>query len=386
MKLALRFVLLFCFFRVLRPLPLFGQGPACRDANATIWYETPLDDAPNPYSCLILRVLSKDASTQIAIRCGAMSQSLDSSPTRQSDDGGRTWHKAPEDVPAQFPYFSLVQPVPGKSTQYRYIEDVGLYIRSDDAGKTWSLPEYRIDGISRMEFAAKALGIHFHPRDYTVQFGISAIGPDDPMKLYSGIALVPWGAMLHLSTTLDPKSPQVPSLPGLYESSDGGETWKKSMEGPLINSPLGISGSSPKILFAMGEEGAIKSEDGRRSWKPVGQNAGLRRKPLLKIYQQDPNMKEKTVDEEFSVSQFVIDPQDPDVVFIVSNKGFYRSLDGGRTWCLLNLGFDELDAASNMVLNPTKPQEIFFGTAHGVFHSVDRSENIEKIFPTPELK
>jgi len=190
---------------------------------------------------------------------------------------------------------------------------------------------------------------------------------------------------LRLSTSLDPKSRQVYSLPGLYESRDGGDTWKRSIEGPLINSPLGLSKISPRIFFAMGADGAIKSEDGGRNWKLVGQTTELKRKPLLKLY-RDSKMKEKSIDEEFSVSQFAVDPKNPDVVFMVSNKGFYRSLDGGRTWCLLNLGFDELDAATNLVFNPTKPQELFVGTTHGVFRSADRGEHFEQVFPTPGLK
>lgn len=384
----LRFIILVSFILALASQLLLSQeGSLCRNASTPIWYDTYLADAPNPYSCLVLRVIPKGASTHIDVACGRGLQSafaLESSPNWQSDDGGLAWRKALPEIPAQFPHV-LFQPVSGKDTQYRYIEDTGLYLRSDDGGKTWFLPEYKIEGLPRERFIESVGGGQFRAKDYAVQFGIAAADPDDPMKLYSGIALVPWGVMLRLSTTLDPKSPQVYSLPGLYVSQDGGDTWKKSVDGPLINSPLGLSKTSPKIFFAMGADGAIKSEDGGKKWELVGQAAELKRKPLLKIY-RDTKMKEKSIDQEFCVSQFAVDPKNPDVVFIVSNKGFYRSLDGGRTWCLLNLGFDELDAATNLVFNPTKPEEIFVGTTHGVFHSADQGEHFEQVFPTAEIK
>lgn len=383
----LRFIILVSFIVALEPRLLLSQEePQCRNATTPVWYDSHLADAPSPYNCLVLRVIPKGGSTHIDVACGPGSQSaspLESNPNWRSENGGLTWRSGFPEVSAQFPHV-LFQPVPGKDTQYRYIEDVGLYLRSDDGGKTWFLPEYKIGGLHRKEFIERVGGGRFRARDYAVVFGIAAVGSDDPLKIYSAIALIPWGAQLRLNTTLDPKSPQVYSLPGLYESLDGGETWKKSMKGPLINSPLGISGSNPRIMFAMGVDGAMKSEDGGRNWKPVGQNAELKRKPLLKIY-RDSKMKEKSIDEEFSVSQFAVDPMNPDAVFIVSNKGFYRSLDGGRTWCLLNLGFDELDAATNLVFNAAKPQEIFVGTTHGVFHSADQGEHFERVLPPAEI-
>lgn len=361
-------------------------GQSCRSAGARVLYDTYSSDVDYPFDCTILRVIPKDAVTTVTIACTPPTKtafSLESSPNWESKDGGHTWHKALDDVPAQFPRI-LFQPVLETNTQYRYIEDLGLYLRSDDGGKTWFLPEYRINGISRWEFMEQFDNGRFQRRNYAVDLAIVSADAHDPLKLYAEIGFVPWGVMLDLSNTLDPRSPQALTLPGLYESSDGGESWKKSLEGPSRDSPLGISPSDPKVMFAMGTKAVIKSENGGQDWGPVGQNAELTTKPLIKIHQYSKSG--KSANEEFTVSQLTVDPENSNVVFIVSNKGFFRSLNGGKTWCLLNLGFDELDAARNLIFNMKKPQEIFLGTRRGVFHSLDEGNHIEKLFPPHNSK
>jgi hypothetical protein len=353
---------------------LSAAEKSCRNLGTTVLYERPLTDVESPYDCKVLRVVSRGPEQIVTIACppGPRSAfSLGQSSNWESKDGGRSWYKMNENIPSQFP-FTLFQPVWEKSVLYRYISELGLFLRSDDGGTKWSLPQFRIEGLSPEQFVEHSGGGKFHE----VFFFIAAADPHNPLKLYASISLYPWGNMVGLSDSLNAQNPQVIALPGLYESSDGAETWKKSMKEPSNKSPLGISALNPEIMFAVGKDGVIKSGNGGKDWDPVGQNADLLRKPLLKS-----KTRNEAANEDFEVSEFAIDPTESRSVFIVSNKGFYRSLDGGRNWCLLDLGFDELDAARSLVFNPRKPEELFLGSARGVFRSTDRGEHSEKIFP-----
>jgi hypothetical protein len=88
----------------------------------------------------------------------------------------------------------------------------------------------------------------------------------------------------------------------------------------------------------------------------------------------------KAVDS-FEVVQFVIDPSNENIVFVVPNKGIYRSLDGGGTWCLLDLGFDEIEGVHSIAISSPHPLEIFVGTTHGVSYSSDRGCHFTRIYP-----
>jgi photosystem II stability/assembly factor-like uncharacterized protein len=55
-----------------------------------------------------------------------------------------------------------------------------------------------------------------------------------------------------------------------------------------------------------------------------------------------------------------------------SNEHIHRSLDGGDTWTLLNLGFDRLHAIHNLAVDPLRTNRLFVGTDRGLFISEDR--------------
>ncbi len=81
--------------------------------------------------------------------------------------------------------------------------------------------------------------------------------------------------------------------------------------------------------------------------------------------------------------EFVFDPTSAQVVYMRSTKGVHRSLDGGDTWQLLNLGFDRLNAVNSFAVDPLQPNRVFAGTDRGLFVSEDRGCTFAKM-PTPE--
>jgi hypothetical protein len=329
-------------------------------------------------NCDIVRILSAERNPAVTIRCPSgppLLLGIAGQKELTSTDLGHSWREGdplhPVPYSATLPDGQLIQSPSSSSIQYRRLQDIGLYLRSEDAGQTWLLPEFKIEGESR-EQAFSRLGV---TKFYTIEFHLLAIHSREPRHLYARIFPEPWAAMIWIAGPLTNIE-----VPGVYESTDGGENWQKVRDTPVGTTTLGISSANPSLLYAHGAAGVFKSENAGKEWSIVGENDLLIKQPLT-TWDEDPKATEPAPRINFETYQFVLDPQDPEVVFIVSNKGFYRSMNGGKTWCLLNLGFDEIGSTTSLAFNPERPAEIFLGTSRGVFHSKDRGAHIEKIFP-----
>ena len=106
----------------------------------------------------------------------------------------------------------------------------------------------------------------------------------------------------------------------LYRTMDGGQTWKKIMNGlpnkDMARPGVHIAQSEPNIIYLMTEfEGggtAFKSEDRGENWKMVN---------------DDPNINFRP----FYYSDVRVDPNQPNVLFSISGR-LSRSKDSGNTW------------------------------------------------------
>ena len=119
---------------------------------------------------------------------------------------------------------------------------------------------------------------------------------------------------------------------GIYKTLDDGITWKNISDGFLKTGTVGsiaVSESNPNIVIAgMGEhaargvmtsmgDGVYKSTDAGKTWKHIG------------------------LDKTRHISDVIINPTNPDIIFVAaqgaqyganSERGVYRSIDGGITW------------------------------------------------------
>ncbi len=208
-----------------------------------------------------------------------------------------------------------------------------------------------------------------HHNDYVIEFEITAIHPLRPLTIYATAKVAP------------PRRPegdfreQYP-LKGMYISEDGGENWMQFSEsvGTFNKYPryvvLGISPSNPNVMFAAGERGILRSSDGGRTWRPVGQNDLLNLEPLdTEDRAAGIKMPRKVL---LNPTEFVFDPTSAQVVYMVSKEGIHRSLDGGDSWVLLDLGFDRLDGINSAAVDPLQPNRVFVGTDRGLFMSEDQ--------------
>ena len=100
---------------------------------------------------------------------------------------------------------------------------------------------------------------------------------------------------------------------GLYESSDGGRTWRKGFL--ARQDAMNLVRTRSGRVWAAGHYVLFASDDGRRTWEEV-RPSGL---PSLDLH------------------GFAADPRNGNTLYAaVAQKGLYRSRDGGRTFVLVS--------------------------------------------------
>ena len=221
----------------------------------------------------------------------------------------------------------------------------GMY-RSLDAGKTWK-------SISPKSFGSIAkISIHpKNPDEVLIASMGRVFGPNPERGIYkttNGGAT--WTLVLKRSGTLgdstgaidiqrDPHNPRIlyASLwqayrnaysmssggkgSGLFQSVDGGETWKELSTQPGL--PKGVLGKirvacSPAQrdrVWAMIEHengGLFRSDDAGATWMKVSEDRNIRQRPWY-------------------FSHIIADPKNADIIYAL-NVGIFRSTDGGRTF------------------------------------------------------
>jgi hypothetical protein len=246
-----------------------------------------------------------------------------------------------------------------------------LDVRSHDAGSTWQQLVPRIDGLPSEDFA-----FSFTKRKgYRVEFNLAAIAPRDPQTVYAGM-------------TLKGDVNDRTFWPATYVSHDSGDTWTKFTDDVWGSQPIGTSPVDPNVMYGVhfergtGRRVIVKSADGGRHWSPVSEYRALNESVRFKGETRSKQRRRERIRPIYiDVAQWVFDPSDVNIVYLVSNKGVYRTINGGQNWCLLDFGIDAWDGVSEMVLNPLNPREIFIGAFAGIFRSEDRGCHFENISP-----
>ena len=149
---------------------------------------------------------------------------------------------------------------------------------------------------------------------------------------------------------------------GLYLSRDGGKTWankglKKSehiskiIVHPTDSNTLWVAAQGP-LWSSGGERGLYKSTDGGNSWKQT-----------------------MDLDEWTGVTDLVIDPRDPNVLYAASwqrhrnvaaymgggpGTALYKSVDGGERWRKLKTGLPSSEMGKiGLIISPQKPDVLY---------------------------
>ena len=175
----------------------------------------------------------------------------------------------------------------------------------------------------------------------------------------------------------------------LYRTMDGGQTWKKIMNGlpkkDMARPGVHIAQSEPNIIYLMTEfEGggtAFKSEDRGENWKMVNDDPNINFRPFyysdVRVDPNQPNVLfsisgrlSRSKDSGNTWEQIAktvhgdhqalwIDPTNSKYILNGSDGGFQRSFDGGDTWEIINN--IELSQFYQMEIDNKKPYNIYGG-------------------------
>jgi photosystem II stability/assembly factor-like uncharacterized protein len=180
---------------------------------------------------------------------------------------------------------------------------------------------------------------------------------------------------------------------GIYKTTDAGMRWVNVSDGFVNTASVGalaVAPSDPDIVYAgMGEDtarantlhsgdGIYKSSDGGKSWTHLGLAATE------------------------VISRIVIDPKNPDVVYVAAQgplyapsdaRGIYRTDDGGKTWKKV-LFVGNTAGVADLSMDSADPHVLYaavwdhcrhpwalrqFGPGSGVYKSIDGGDSWTRI-------
>jgi hypothetical protein len=302
---------------------LYLEGPqqncACQDNGSEPEYQSIPSDTIFPEPRVVQTIHNGDtAKIRITHDLNDSGRTVE----LESSDGGRHWRRL---ASANRAPVTLVQ---SGHMFYRYDNDDNIFERSRDGGIHWERPQFQLveQTTSGRGGANAALNKDFY-------FTFSAVNPKEPSSLYGCI---------------EAGSPQhgIPIVAGLYVSHDAGDHWAFLTDEVQIRRegegcPLGISPANPDVMVAHGQSDIVLSRDGGKSWIPVSGSKQLESPARLQGYTKSaaPGGHGWPFPWTFLiVSQIQFLPTDPNTLFLVTNKGVYKTTDTGSSWCHLDTG------------------------------------------------
>jgi hypothetical protein len=288
----------------------------------------------------------------------------------RSEDGGLTWRPDSQ--------FRKPQSSSSEETATVYKEEEnGLLSRSVDGGMHWRECQLNVNGLTAQEFVSKVA-----KNDHaTLTVNLIAVHPRDPAIVYGTLTV-----RIHNAYA------KYIDLPGIYSSQDAGDHWSMFTQdadgrNQVERTKLAIDPSDPRRMIAHGKSGLVISIDGGQSWSPIGQQADLEAPAELKGRREEiakrkdassiPLFPEFTY---LALLQVEFQPGNPDIIYLVTNKGLYKTQDSGRTWRLIYAGAPMYYELNSLLIDPNDPNRLFIGTRDRVLVSEDGGCHFKTIF------
>lgn len=243
----------------------------------------------------------------------------------RSVDGGQTWTevdspKLPEgqvnrdQTVAAVRYLWFIQPGPASQPGRIYLgTDPGALFVSDDGGSSWALNEalWNEPERTRNWFG----GGRDQPGIHSI-----AIDPRDPAHLF--VAL---------------------SCAGVYESTDGGASWKarnKGLKAEFLPNPdaevghdphyFALCEGTPDVAWQQNHCGVFRSTDGSQTWTDISEADGPARFGfVIAADPRDP------------LTAWVVPAESDEVRIAVKGLSVSRTTDGGQTWTSFRTGLPQ---------------------------------------------
>ena len=145
-----------------------------------------------------------------------------------------------------------------------------------------------------------------------------------------------------------------------YRSTDGGATWKDFRVPGGDVKIFRYHPANPKVIWAGGVDGKgglHKSTDGGQTWTAIGKG--------LKDFNH--------------VTELIVDPSNPDVLYMKAFRGAYKSVDGGETWTAFTDDVGEKEEVEGLAIAPSSSKTIYASTHKGLYKSEDAGATWEDI-------
>ncbi len=202
---------------------------------------------------------------------------------------------------------------------------------------------------------------------------------------FMGFSMHPNGKTFYASGHKVPDAP----LMGVARSDDGGFSWKIiALRGKVDFHAMAISRANPRILYAWyyGDKRFYKSTDEGRSWsnpKAHGLSTVIAlatdptEEQVVWAATQRGLFRSPDGGESFELMSFggtpvitvAVDPQDPQVLYVSLESGLQKSTDGGQNWESIG---DVGDTIGHLAIDPTNPQVIYAATyTAAIYRSLD---------------
>jgi len=356
----------------------------------------------------------------------------------RSADGGLTWQSFGDEAretwgpPGLYPGMPIdiqVDPDDPGCNRLFINNYIGGNFLSIDGGKTWTVATQGYSG-------AQVLGLD--------------VAADNPSLVYAGVRMAAfvskdggetWSSISNpdlvegvLTQALDPsdsdhlliiEGERGTMAPPLFESYDGGATWKHVFSlappsgvaehawGRMKFWEIAFAPSDPSIVYGaslnpppdfeaqMGDDyilgaGVYRSSDGGTTWAAANDTsiadlgfasiavhptdtetvyAGTHGGQIFKTTDGGRSWEERSsgLPTEYNIVRaLAIDPGQPETVFAGTSMGMFRSLDGGASWEQEAAGLVPEETITDIVLDPAHPDVLYVGTARGgVLYSAD---------------
>ena len=215
-------------------------------------------------------------------------------------------------------------------------------VRSKDGGKTWTRILFRDNKTGAIDLA---------------------MDRHNPNVLYAAL----WEAY-RVSWQMSSGGPGS----GLFKSTDGGDTWteitrnKGLPQGVVGRIGVTVSDADSKRVYAIVENengGVFSSDDAGASWTKVSEDRRLRQRA-------------------FYYTHIFADPKNRDTIYVL-NTGFYKSIDGGKTYRQLRPRHGD---NHDLWIDPNDPQRMINSNDGGANVSVNGGQTwTEEDYPTAQL-
>jgi photosystem II stability/assembly factor-like uncharacterized protein len=150
---------------------------------------------------------------------------------------------------------------------------------------------------------------------------------------------------------------------GVFESHDGGRSWtsEADMKGQSTRA-LEVSPSDPRIMVAGTLQGVFRSTDHGAHWTLISPEGS------------------KEIHE---VESIAIDPVNPQVIYAGTWHLPWKTTDGGEHWSNMKQGLIDDSDVFSILVDPKQPQVVYASACSGIYKSEDAGGKFKKVQGIP---